>query len=93
MKINLEVKNPGKALRPSKNDIILYDGKQWYVTTKEELFREFYNRLEAKEKQVDHKLRECDDKIVEMNEQRRKNAEQIIQFGEIIEGLISKEDK
>lgn len=93
MKIGLDVKNPGKALKPSKGDVMLHDGKQWYVTTKEDLFKEFLLRLETKEKEVDRKLKDCDDKIKEMNEQRKKNAEQLIQLGEIIEGLVAKEDK
>ena len=88
MKLGLEIKNSGKAIRPSKNNIILYDGKQWYVTTKDELFKEFKERMDAKEKELDNKIEECNAKISEMNEAKRKNAEQILTIAAAVENFI-----
>lgn len=34
MKIMLEVQNTKKGIKPSKDNIIIYDGDSWYVTTK-----------------------------------------------------------
>lgn len=85
MKLGLDIKNPRKAIRPSKDDIIIYDGKQWYVTTKEDLFKEFEERISTKEK-------ELDDKIEEMNEFKVKSAKQIATIAQIVEDFI-KEDK
>lgn len=45
MKIVVDVKNIGKMVKPSANNVILYDGKEWYVTTKNDLFKEFYGIL------------------------------------------------
>ena len=91
MKIGLEVKNPKKAIRPSQNDIILYDGKQWYVTTKEELFKAFESRLEKKEKELDNKIAECNAKIAEINELKKQNAEQILEIATAVKEFIAKE--
>lgn len=41
MKIVVDVKNTSKI---KKNDVILYDGKEWYVMTKDELMKELETR-------------------------------------------------
>lgn len=48
MKIALEVNNLKKGIKPSKNDIIIFDGKNWYVTTKKDLFGEYERMIDAK---------------------------------------------
>ena len=88
MKLGLEVKNTKKAIRPSKNDVILYNGKEWYVTTKEELFKEFEERLNAKEKELNNKIEECNAKLGEMNEAKKKNAEQILKIAAVVENFV-----
>ena len=93
MKIGLEIKNPKKAIRPSRNDVILFDGKEWYVTTKEELFKEFEGRLNAKEKELDDKIAECNQKILELKDLKKANAEQILKIASIVEEFISREGK
>lgn len=41
MKLLINVnKDGGKILKPSREDIIIYDGAEWYVTTKQDLFKE-----------------------------------------------------
>lgn len=88
MKIGLEIKNPKRAIKPHNGDVILYDGKQWYVTTKEELFYELESKLKNKEKELDNKIAECDKKINEMNELKKKNAEQILNIAAIVQKLV-----
>lgn len=41
MDVVLRVKNTSKIMKPTKNDVILFDGNQWYVTTKEQLYKEW----------------------------------------------------
>jgi len=93
MKLGLEIKNPKKAIKPTKNDVIVFDGKEWYVTTKEDLFKEFDERLTKKEEEISDKIEECNQKISEMNKLKVNVAKQLLQFGEIITSLVSKEDK
>ena len=52
MKIALEVKNSSKVVRPSVNNVIIYDGEQWYVTTKEALFGEYESKIDAKLQEI-----------------------------------------
>lgn len=42
MRIALDIKNMSKITKPSKNDVIVYDGKEYYVTTKQDLLKEAY---------------------------------------------------
>ena len=81
MKIALEIKNMKKAIKPSINDIIIYDGKDWYITTKEELFKEY-------DEKFDEKLAECDHKIAEMNELSVNVAKQLLDFEDIIRSKL-----
>lgn len=45
MNVVLNIKNTSKVIKPTKNSVILYDGKDWYVTTKEQLFEEWTDLL------------------------------------------------
>lgn len=83
MKIELEIKNVPKAIAPTKDNIILYDGKQWYITTKQDLFKEYDERFKAK-------IAACDEKIAEMNQQKADLARQMLEYGQIIRELASK---
>lgn len=40
MKVALEIRNLSKLKNPTKNDVIIFDGKEWYITTKEEILKE-----------------------------------------------------
>lgn len=40
MKVALEIRNLSKLKNPIKNDVIIFDGKEWYITTKEEILKE-----------------------------------------------------
>ena len=40
MRVALEIRNLSKLKKPTENDVIVFDGKEWYVTTKEEILKE-----------------------------------------------------
>lgn len=40
MRVALDIKNMSKIKKTTVNDVIIYDGKQWYITTKEEILKE-----------------------------------------------------
>ena len=93
MKIYLDVKNPGKVVKPTRNDLVIYDGKNWYVTTKDDLLAEFNEKLVKKGKELDAKIAECDKKIAEVDKLKADVAKQLLTFGDIVRDLVSKEDK
>lgn len=83
MKIALNVKNTSKIVKPSKDNIILYDGCEWYVTTKNDLFCEYQAKIDAL--------------ILENNQVKQDNerfkqeiSSQILKMSEIIRNLYSK---
>ena len=86
MKIVLDVSNIKKGIKPSKDNIIIYDGEKWYVTTKNDLFAEYDERF-------DEKLAECDEKIASMSQYQKDIASQMLSMQEIIQKLIVKESK
>ena len=50
MRIAIDVKNMSRMKEPSANDVIVYDGRQWYVTTKDEILKEANETLSKCEK-------------------------------------------
>lgn len=79
MKLILNVKNSTKAVKPSSDNVILYDGKDWYVTTKQELFKEYNSKLKEFEK------------VIEENKEFKKEvAAQIVEMSNLIKSLYSK---
>lgn len=85
MKLVLEVKTNKKAIRPSPDNVILYDGKEWYITTKQDLFKEYDERYKEK-------LAECDRKIEEMNAFKVSVAGQILELKDLIKVFVIKEE-
>ena len=45
MRVALDIKNLSKLNQPTENDVIIYDGKRWYVTTKDDLLKDANNLL------------------------------------------------
>lgn len=79
MKIILNVKNTTKIIKPSSDNVILYDGKDWYVTTKQELFKEYNSKLKEFER------------VIEENKEFKKEvAAQIVEMSNLIKSLYSK---
>ena len=92
MQVAFTVKNTSKALKPTTDDVLIYDGKLWYVTTKKDLFKEYDTRFEEK-------LRECNNVIYEMaqekerlvseiNELKAEMAIKMLEYGQIIRDFI-----
>ena len=81
MKLALDVSTNRKMIKPSTNDVILYNGKTWYVTTKEELFKEYDNHFASK-------IEECNAKIQEMNELKAELARQMLEYGQLIRDVV-----
>lgn len=50
MRIAIDVKNMSRMKEPSANDVIVYDGRQWYVTTKDDILKEANETLSKCEK-------------------------------------------
>lgn len=79
MKTVLDVKNMSGVMKPNVNNVILYNGKEWYVTTKQDLFREY-----------DKKIKELE-KLIEENAKFKKEvSSQLAEMSEIIKTLLMK---
>ena len=81
MKVVLSVKNTSKIIKPTENDVILYDGEQWYVTTKQKLFKEWTDLLA----QTKAKLAELEQQNSDF---KREVGIQLSQMTELIQRLF-----
>lgn len=61
MRIALDIKNMSKLKRPTVNDVIVYDGKEWYITTKSDLLKEANNLLAECQKTLEQIKKESKD--------------------------------
>lgn len=82
MEIAFTVKNTSKALRPTKDDVLIYDGKMWYVTTKQDLFREYDQKL-AELTEEKEQMR------IELNDFKADIARQMLEYGQLIREVIT----
>ena len=81
MKVVLSVKNTSKIMKPSENSVILYDGEQWYVTTKEKLFKEWTDLLA----QSTQKLQDLEEQNTQF---KREVGSQLREMTELIHTLF-----
>ena len=81
VKIGLNVKNGSKIMKPKQGDVIIYDGKDWYVTTKDDIFREYQLK-------VDNKLKEINEKLCLMEEYKREISSQMTTMSDAIKNFI-----
>ena len=76
MKIVIDIKSSSKTQSFNKNDVILYDGKQWYVTTMESLcdnLEKKYNETISKLEKTIYRLeKNYADFLLSYNEQNAK---------------------
>lgn len=79
MQVVMDIKNMSKITKPSVNNVILYDGKTWYVTTKQELFKEY-----------DLKLKKFEEMIEENKKFKKEIASQLMEMSDFIKKLYSK---
>lgn len=81
MKVALEVKNLSKLIKPTNNDVIVFDGKEWYVTTKDDILSEA-NGLLAECRAELEALR------AENEEFKRQTSHDIIELTETVRNLL-----
>lgn len=86
MKIALTVVNTSKTVKPSKDDVIIYDGKEWYVTTKDDVLKESKDllnecKLELENLRKEHELF------------KKEIATQLLEMSELIKKLYSTTDE
>ena len=84
--IGLKIKNVSRAFKPEAGDVIIFDGKDWYITTKADLFKEYDERFASK-------IKECDEKIREMDRYQGEISEQLLEYGRIVKTFVEKESK
>lgn len=71
MRIALDIKNMSKLKRPTANDVIVYDGKEWYITTKSDLLKEANDLLIECQKT----LEQCIENFIEFKNQYENDME------------------
>jgi len=84
MKVALNIKNMKKAIRPANDDVIIFDGKDWYITTKETLFKEYQDKVDAK-------IAEVNAKVAEMEAFKRETSSQIAELAKVIKQFVQME--
>lgn len=83
MKIALTVKNSSRVLQPMENDVIIYDGNIWYVTTKENLLKEANELLKEMRTELEKTKKENSDF-------KKQVASQMLEMSKLIEKLYTK---
>ena len=80
MKVALTVKNSSRVLNPIENDVIIYDGNIWYVTTKDKLLEEANGILQS-----------CKEELVKLKKEysdfKKEVAGQLLSMSQLIEKL------
>lgn len=100
MKVAFEVKNPSKAIRPTKDDVLYFDGSGWYVTTKEDLLKDAYKVIEEChremarfEEEMNSKLADSKQEIQDLKDSnanfKKEVAVQIKKLSELVEKLYT----
>jgi len=82
VKVGLNIKNGSKVFKPKPGDVIIFDGKDWYITTKDDIFKEYQDKVNAKLREVDIKLQETENFKTEI-------SEQMVELGETIRKFIN----
>lgn len=80
MEVILDIKNIPKAMNPTENDVIVFNGKTWYLTTKKSLLQDAYNL-------VDKAKAELEKIKAENQEFKQKVAVQLYEMSELIKQL------
>lgn len=83
LKVGLEIKNGSKIFKPQKGDVVIFDGKEWYVTTKDDIFKEYQNKVDAKLADVEKELKALRQYKAEVASQIAEMAAVIKQFVEL----------
>lgn len=95
MEIAFTVKNMPRALKPQKDDVLIYDGQLWYITTKTELFREYDEHFNEKLNECNQKLLELQQEkeqlLADLNEFKAVIARQMLEYGQLIREVVLRE--
>lgn len=81
VKVGLNVKNGSKIFKPTAGDVVIYDGKDWYVTTKDDLFREYQAKVNAV-------LLETTEKLDKIEAFKQEISSQMLEMSEIIKKFV-----
>jgi len=81
VKIGLKIKNGSKIFKPKKGDVVIFDGKEWYITTKDDIFAEYQEKVDAK-------LQEVEQELEAMRQYRGEVSSQIAELGSIVKDFI-----
>lgn len=80
MNVNLNIKNLSRLKEPKKGDVILFDGKEWYITTKDDVLQDAKMLLDK-----------CNEKIEllerQNNEFKAKTSRDILEITETIKKI------
>ena len=100
MKVAFEIKNPSKSIRPSRDDVLYFDGDGWYVTTKEDWLKDAYKIIEkcreemaSFEEEMNLKLADSKKEIQDLKNAnadfKKEVAVQIKKLSELVEKLYT----
>lgn len=80
VKVGLNIKNGSKIMKPKAGDVIVFDGKDWYVTTKDDIFKEYQEKVDGKLAQVDKKLQQIEKYKADISKDIQTMSETIRKF-------------
>lgn len=79
----LNIKNVPKVMKPTQNDVVVFNGKDWYITSKESLFAEAYKLIGECKAELE--------KVKKENSDFKKSvAKQLVELSELVEKLYKK---
>ena len=85
MEVILDVKGVSKVMNPTQDNVIAFDGKKWYLTSKESLLADSYKILKETKQELE-KIK------AENQEFRQKVAKQLFDMSELIKKLYKAEE-
>lgn len=80
VKVGLNIKNGSKIMKSKEGDVIIFDGKDWYVTTKNDIFKEYQEKVDEKLAQVDKKLQQMENYKADISKDIQTMSETIRKF-------------
>lgn len=91
-KVTLEILNPSRAIKPSGNDVLLYDEskKCWIISTKEEILQDAKNLLNDCQKELSFCRGEATRIKADNEEFKRNVSAQIHEMSDLIMELYKK---